>query len=380
LVKKVLMPRLSLTMKTGTVIQWFKNEGETVAKGEPVVEVLTEKVTYEIEAPATGILRKRLVEEGVEVPVGAALAYITAPDEALPVEEITAEPTAIAPAPPETEVRREVATPQVRRRVLASPAAKRLARDYDVNLTDVQGSGPDGRIVEKDVEHLVKAKEEGSPRIKEETPLAGIRKTTAERLALSFQTAPHSYIIMDVDMSNALKLREKTNVSYTTIVVHAVAKALRTHLNVNSTLINGKVRTFEDVNIGVAVSTEKGLLVPVLRNADEKEREEVHSELGTLVENARAGKLSKEELSGGTFTITNLGMYDVDTFFPIVNPPEAAILAAGRILEKPVVADGRIAAAPMMALTLAYDHRILDGAPASIFLREVKRLVEACCE
>jgi pyruvate dehydrogenase E2 component (dihydrolipoamide acetyltransferase) len=365
-------------MKTGTVIQWFKNEGDSVAKGEPLVEVLTEKVTYEIEAPAAGILRKRLVEEGLEVPVGAALAYIGGPDEELPVEETVPEPLPTAPVPTKAEVPREKDRVQVRRRVLASPAAKRRAREYGLDLMNVQGSGPDGRIVEKDLERFVKEREAGAPRVKEETPLAGIRKTTAERLALSFQTAPHSYIIMDADMSNARKLKETANLSYTTIVVHAAAKALRTHPTVNSTLINGKVRTFKDVNIGVAVSTDKGLLVPVLRSADAKDRAAIHTEIGSLVQNARAGKLSKGQLSGGTFTVTNLGMYDVDSFFPIINPPEAAILATGRISEKPVVADGRVAATPMMTLTLAYDHRILDGAPAAIFLRDVKRLIEAC--
>ncbi|MCK4477085.1 2-oxo acid dehydrogenase subunit E2 [Candidatus Bathyarchaeota archaeon] len=375
MVTKIVMPRLSLTMKTGSVIQWFKKEGEAVQKGEPVVEVLSEKVTYDVEALESGVLRKILAEEGVEVPVGATLAFIAAPDEKLPDVEAVAE----TPQPKfveEAVAKKQTETAVVRERVLASPAAKRMAREYDVNLTQVQGTGPEGRIVEEDVKRFIEEKTEPMPRIKEIVPLTGIRKTTAERVASSFQTAPHSFIIMDVDMTEAVKLREKTQASYTAILVYAVARALRGQPMVNSTLMEGKIQVYDDINIGIAVSTEKGLVVPVMRNADKKQLAQISSELGKLAEKAREGRMSKEQLTGGTFTVTNLGMYGVNTFLPIINPPEAAILAAGCTMEKPVVANKGITVKPVMTLTLAYDHRIIDGAPASIFLRKVKEIIE----
>jgi pyruvate dehydrogenase E2 component (dihydrolipoamide acetyltransferase) len=368
------MPRLSLTMKAGSVIQWFKKEGETVEKGEPVVEVLSEKVTYDVEAPATGVLRKILAEEGVDMLVGATLALIATPDEEL-LEEVVAE------APPtelveESVVRKETEAVPIRERVLASPAAKRIARERNIDLTQVQGTSPEGRITEEDVKRFIKEKTELTPRVKEIISLIGIRKTTAERVTSSFQTAPHSFIIMDVDMTEAVRLREKTRSSYTAILVHAVAKALCEHPMVNSTLMDGKIQVYEDINIGVAVSTNKGLVVPVIHDADKKQLAEISSDLEELAGKARQGELSKKQLAGGTFTVTNLGMYGVNTFLPIINPPEAAILAAGHIVEKPVAAGKEIAVKPLMTLTLAYDHRIMDGAPASVFLRKIKEIIE----
>ncbi len=358
-------------MKTGSVVQWFKKEGDKVEKGEPVVEVLSEKVTYDVEAPADGVLLRILAEEGLDLPVDATLAFIGAPDEALPEAEVEAPPLEqVEEAPIEVE------TPTVKECVLASPAAKRLAKERGIELTQIRGTGTEGRIVEEDVARFIEGKAELAPRVREEIPLTGIRKTTAERVAFSFQTAPHSFIIMDVDMTNAVKQREATRVSYTATLVHATAKALREHLTVNSTLADGKIRVYEDINVGVAVSTEKGLVVPVIRNVDRKSLAEISSELEELVERARGGRLSKEQLTGGTFTVTNLGMYDVDMFLPIINPPEAAILAAGRMVKKPVIVDGGTVVKPMMTLTLAYDHRIIDGAPAATFLRKIKKIVE----
>lgn len=373
MVTKILMPRLSLTMKTGSIVQWFKKEGETVEKGEPIVEVLSEKVTYDIEAPAAGVLRKILAEEGVDVPVGATLAFIAAPDEELPEVEIEAESQ---PAELVKEAIIEEKAEPVRERVLASPAAKRIAKEHNIDLTQIQGTGPRGRIVEEDVKRFLEG-ETGLPRVKEEISFTGIRKITAERLASSFQTAPHSFIIMDVDMAEAVKLREETKASYTAILVYAVAKALREHPMINSTLADGKIRVFEDVNIGIAVSTEKGLIVPVIQDADKKQLTQISSELAGLVEKAREGKLSKEQLTGGTFTVTNLGMYGVSMFLPIINPPEAAILAAGGVVKKPVAVGNEVVVTPVMTLTLAYDHRIIDGAPASTFLGRVREIIES---
>lgn len=357
MVTKVLMPRLSLTMKEGTVVQWFKKEGETINKGEPLVEVLTEKVTYDIEAPSSGVLRKILVEEGAEAPVAGTLAVITALDEELP--EVIAEPS----------------LERVEERIIASPAAKRLAKERGVDLAQVRGTGPEGRIVEEDVKKCVEEKE-SARRIREVIPLTGIRKVAAERVSLSARTAPHTTLNMEVDMSRAAKLHEEAQVSYTDIVAKAVAGALTEHPIMNSTLQDEQIKVFYDVNVGVAVATEKGLIVPVLHHTDKKALQEIASKLKELAEKARQGKLTKDELSGGTFTITNLGMYGVDSFTPIINPPETAILGVGRLTEKPVAENGKIVIKPLMNLSLSFDHRVVDGAPAAQFLQKIKSFLE----
>ena len=367
-------------MKEGTVVNWFKKEGEPVKKGDPLVEVLSEKVTYDVEAPASGILRKILALEGDEVPVAGTLGIIAEKDEPLPeIEEatVTTAPQEriekVAPLPEKEMVKK------VRERVLASPAAKRLAREYDIDLAEVGDSGPEGRIVEEDVRRYIEEMTP-TPRVREVIPLTGIKKTTAERLSLSARTAPHSTVTMEVDMSNAVKLREKTQVSYTDILVKAVAQALGEHRIVNSTLEGEQIKVYEDINIGVAVATEKGLVVPVIGNANKKPLTQIASTLKELVEKAREGKLTKEDVTGGTFTITNLGMYGVEVFIPIINPPEAAILGVGKITEKPVIVNKEMQVKPMMYLSLAYDHRIVDGTPAAKFLQRVKQILERSSE
>ncbi len=373
---KVVMPRLSLTMKEGTVVQWFKKEGEPVKKGEPLVEVLSEKVTYDVEAPTSGILRKILATEGVDVPVAGAMGIIAGRDEALP--EIEEAAVALPPRRIEevTPLPEKEMVKKVRERVLASPAAKRLAREHCIDLTKVRGSGPEGRIVEADVRRYLEEERALVLRVREVIPLTGIRKTTAERVSLSARTAPHSTITMEVDMSNAVKLREESQVSYTDILVKAVAQALEEHRSLNSTLEHEQIKIYEDINIGVAVATEKGLVVPVIRNANKKQLTQVASTLKELVEKAREGKLTKEDLTGGTFTITNLGMYGVEVFIPIINPPEAAIIGVGKVTEKPVIINKEIKIKPKMYLSLSYDHRIVDGAPAAQFLQKVKQILE----
>jgi len=374
LVTKILMPRLSLTMKEGTVIEWFKKEGDIVKKGEPLVEVLSEKATYEVEAPASGVLRKILASEGTDVPVAGTLGIITAPDEELPEIEVAA-------AAPRIEAEEAVAAPErkpierIKERVIASPAAKRLAREHGIDLTQFRGSGPEGRIVEEDVQSLIE-EVEVMPRVREVIPLTGIKKTAAERVSLSARTAPQSTITMEVDMSNTVKLRERVHVSYTDMLVKAVAKALAEHPIMNSTLENEKIKIFADINVGVAVATERGLIVPVIHNADRKTLEEIASVSRELIEKTKQGRLTKEELTGGTFTITNLGMYEVDVFTPIVNPPETAILGVGRVVERPVVVDKQMVVRPVMQLSLTFDHRVVDGAPAAKFLQKVKQVME----
>ena len=366
MVSKVVMPRLSLTMKEGTVGLWYKKEGETVEKGEPLVEVFSEKATYDLEAPASGILRKITVQEGTDVPINTVLAIITAPDEPFSEAEVS----------PETAQKIE----EVKKKVLASPAAKRLAREHGVDLSLVGGSGPEGRIVEEDVRRFVEESRGILPKVKKIIPLSGFRKTSADRVSASFRTAPHSTVVMEVDASNAKVLHDRLGVSYTTILVKTVAKALAEYSIINSTLEGDQIKIFEDVNVGVAVATENGLVVPVIHNADKKSLEEIDALIKELTEKARREKLTREDLAGGTFTITNLGMYDVEFFTPIINPPEAAILGVGRIIEKLVLVDEKIATKPVIMLSLSYDHRIVDGAPASEFLRKVKEKVEKSLE
>ncbi len=362
MVTKVVMPRLSLTMKTGTVGKWYKNEGATVEKGEPIVEVISEKATYDLEAPASGILRKIVAAGGVDVPVNEVLGFITGSDEVFSEEAIATK-----------EISLEEKTKE---NVLASPAAKRLARERGVDISLVEGSGPDGRIVEEDVERFAQAAIGTLPKVKRIISLTGFRKVSAERVSTSFRTAPHSTLMMEVDASKMAELHEKLQVSYTAIIVKAAAKSLTEHSGINSTLAGDQIKLFEDVNVGVAVATEDGLVVPVIRNADRKSVAEVDIAIKELTEKANQGKLIESDVKGGTFTVTNLGMYGVDSFVPIINPPEAAILGVGRIVEKPAAIGEKIEVRPMMVLSLSYDHRIVDGAPAADFLRSVKVKIE----
>jgi pyruvate dehydrogenase E2 component (dihydrolipoamide acetyltransferase) len=366
MVTKVVMPKLSLTMKEGTVGKWYKKEGETVEKGEPIVEIISEKATYDLEAPSSGILRKILVKEGVDASINAVLAVITSPNEEFSETEILAEvPEAVE---------------EMEKTVLASPSAKRLAREHEIDLSLVKGSGPEGRIVEEDVERFMEEARGTLPKIKEIIPLTGYKKTSAERVSASFKTAPHSTIMMEVDVSKAKGLHEKLQISYTAILVGAVAKALVEQPIINSTLDGNQIKIFEDVNVGLAIATESGLVVPVIHNADRKPLKQIDTAIKELTEKARQGKLTKEELTGGTFTVTNLGMYGVEFFTPIINPPEAAILGVGKITEKPVVVDGKVEVKPIMMLSLSYDHRIVDGAPAAGFLLKVKEKIENLTE
>lgn len=362
---KVVMPRLSLTMKTGTIGRWYKKEGENVEKGEPIVEVISEKAVYDLEAPASGVLRKILVDEGVDVTVDATIAVITAPDEPLSEAEVA------------FEMPKEGVEEEFKEKVLASPAAKRLAREYGIDLHLIKGTGPEGRIVEEDVKRFIEEAKWMLPKVKEIVPLSGYRKTSAEKVSMSFKTAPHSTITMSVDVSRAALLHERLQTSYTAIIVEAVAKALAENPMVNSTFEGDKIKVFEDINVGVAVATEQGLVVPVIHSANRKTLKEIESAIKDLTAKAKEGKLKKEELSGGTFTVSNLGMYEVELFTPIINPPEAAILGVGKIIEKPVAVDDKIEFKPFIILSLSCDHRIVDGAPAAIFLQKVKHYLES---
>jgi len=365
-VTNVVMPRLSLTMKQGTVGKWYKKEGQAVEKSEPLVEVISEKATYDVEAPTAGILRKIFIEAGAEAAVNQVLAIIAAADE--PVSEADFAETAKAAVPSVEEAGR----------YLASPAAKRLAREHGISLSSVAGTGPQGRIVEADVERLLSESRRTLPRVKETIELKGFRRTSAERLSQSFRTAPHSTVMMEAEASRAIAMHERLKVSYSAILVRAVSMALVEFPMVNSSLEKERVLVFEEINVGLAVATEDGLVVPVIQDADKKSVDELEEAIGELTVKAKQGRLTLEEVSNGTFTITNLGMYEVDSFIPIINPPQAAILAVGAIKHRPVAVNGKIEVRPMVMLSLTYDHRVLDGAPAAEFLRRVRMNVEGC--
>ena len=273
---KVVMPRLSLTMKEGTVGKWYKKEGEKVEKNEPIVEILSEKATYDLEATASGILRKIMLLEGVTAPVDEVLAVITDPDEAFS----------------ENDTRKESVKPiETTERVLASPAAKRLARELGVELTLVKGSGPEGRIAEEDIQRHVQERRGKQPKVKQVIQLSGYRKASAEKVSASFRTAPHSTLFMDIDATKTTELHRRSGVSYTALIVDAVAKALIEHPMINSTLSGDQLRLYEDVNVGVATATEHGLVVPVIRNANVKSVQEIDASIKDLAEKAKAGRL-----------------------------------------------------------------------------------------
>jgi len=377
--KEIVMPKLTMAMIKGKVEKWLKDKGEEVKEGEPVAEVESEKITSTISSPASGRLHI-LVEEGQEVAVGAPLGMVLEGDEAAP--EIS-KPKIEVEAPAVKEIA-PVIKEEPKPLVKASPAAKTLAKMYGLDLSQVKGTGPEGRISREDVEKIIE--ELALPRVSKVVQLKEIRKKIADRLSRSYNEALHTTVTMEADMSRIVELREKllpevqrsvgARLTYTAFLVKAVALALKEHPMLNSMLAGDEIRIFDDINVGVATAVEDGLLVPVLRNADRKTLAEIALEVERLAEKARKGELSGKELAGGTFTISNLGMYGVDIFIPIINPPECAILGIGKISKKPVVVNDRFEIRSTISLSLSFDHRIIDGAIAAKFLQTLKDKLE----
>jgi len=401
---EVKMPKLGTTMTEGTIIRWLKKEGDKVEKGEPLLEIQTDKVNLEEECPESGILRKIFFSEGQVVPVGEIIAVITKEGE---------------------EYYAEAADEKINK-IKASPAAKRVARENNVDLKEITPTGPEGRIVEKDVLNYIEKiratpvakkiaeekgielskiiKQEGERITKEDVleklkesqtfeervkkiPLSGPRKIIAEKMKTSKQEAPHFYLTLSVDMTNVIKLRESLSekiekingvkLSLNDILIKAAARALREFPIVNSSLEEGYIVYKEDVNIGLAVALDEGLVVPVIRNADKKGLSEISKESFELINKARSGKLLPDDYQGGTFTISNLGMFGIEEFKAVINLPESAILAVGKIIKTPVVEeDDEIKIKPIMKLTLSCDHRIIDGVVGAKFLSRVKEILE----
>jgi len=377
MVTKVVMPKYGWTMTEGKVLKWLKKEGELVKKGEPLFEMESEKTVTQVEAEASGILRKILVQEGTVVPVGETIAILTEPGEELPSSDTLKQMVEEKPQIVEEE------------KIKISPAARKLAEEHGIDITKIKGTGPDGRIVKEDILRVIESEKEVvkvSSLPAKIIALEGMRKIIAERMALSARTTARVLLTIDVDMSEVSKLRQSlledvekkwgVRLTYTDILVKAVAKALEEHPIVNSILVEDKIHVMESINIGVAVALKDGLIVPVVREANKKSLIEIALQLKELIEKARQGKLSTEEATGGTFTISNLGMYGVGVQMQIINPPEVAILGVGAITDKPAVINGQITIRPMMTLSLVFDHRALDGAPAAEFLVTLKRILE----
>ena len=379
------MPALGMAQETGKLLRWIKSEGDAVTKGEPLMEIETDKVTVEIEAPANGTLAGISAAEGEDVPVGRAVAFVLAEGEDLPL-------TVTIPAGPATS---ESALPGAStngssmvahapgRRVLASPKARRLAREHGVRIEDLRGTGPHGAIQAADVVAHDARPFSDEPASPPKPTTSNAWKTMAERMQQSWRDVPHFYLDRDLDATRLNSWRETIRrrpgyekVTHSDLLIVICAAALADHPRVNATWRDGSVQHHEAINIGIAVATDEALIVPVVHGADRLELKAVAQTRSDLVERARERKLRPADVTEGTFTISNLGMFGVDAFHAIVNAPQAAILAVGRILDRIVAVDGKAAVRPTMTVSLSFDHRVVDGAEGARFLDTLAALVE----
>ena len=434
-VTKVVMPKLSEAMETGKLLRWLKQEGDRISGGDIIAEIETDKADIELEAFGSGVLRKLLVTPGTAVPVGGLIAVIAEPDEdiaavvgggatgapapaarpaspapaavAPPAREASTPRSAPAPAaaPSPSVVAAPAATPVAAvlpgARLRVSPLARKLAQRAGIELSRLTGTGPSGRIIQRDIEAYLAARPAAAPATPrpamaavaaaarsgpevEDVALTPIRAAIARQMVQSKAPVPHFYITTEIAMERAVALREELQalpgapkVTFTDIVVRAVAVTLRAHPGVNASFHGDAIRRHQAVHVGIAVAVEDGLITPVLRDCDQKAIFRIATESRDLVERTRARKLRQQELSGATFSVSNLGMFPVDEFSAIINPPEGAILAVGAIVDKPVVVDGQLAVGKRMRVTLSCDHRVMDGAMGARFLADLKAALEA---
>src|SRR6267143_5386846 len=404
---KVHMEALSPTMEEGRLVKWTKHEGDAVKSGDTLAEVETDKAVMELVARADGQLIKVMVPEGTTVPVGNVVAWIGKPGEKVdgagsgeqgaaaskPAPTAPATPARTQPAAPPTPA----AAPADATRVKASPLAKRIAKDAGVDLKLVQGSGPGGRVIKRDVEAGATQTQAVAPAPAprsplparsgapyEDVPLTQIRKTIAKRLAASLGPIPHFFLTTEIDMERAAEARQALNqtlgeddkVSFNSLILKATAAALTKHRACNAWFADDHIRYWNEVHLGMAVAVEDGLITPVIRNADRKSLTQIGAEARELAQRARARRLRPEEYTGATFSVSNLGMYDIDQFTAVINPPEAGIVAVGTIAEKPVVTGGQVAPRKRMRLTMSCDHRVIDGATGAIFLQTLRQMLE----
>jgi len=406
----IIMPALEMAQETGKLVRWIKTEGATVTKGEPIMEIETDKVTVEIESPASGILSGLLIHEGDTVPVGQTIAWLVASGESIPQTtptiqsgrtiqksvEVNATPIArkmaeehglelsrIKPNGGRVE-KADVSAylartdPKGFKTNLASPKARRLASERGVDLSALRGSGPDGAVIASDIP----ISNPQSPITNHQLPITNMWRVMAERMTTSWTTVPHFFLTREVNASRLMAWRELAQkraaekITYTDLLVKVVAAALAKHPRVNVSWNGNTVVKHDEINVGVAVAVEEGLIVPVIHRADRLGLGEIAARRNDLVTRAQAGKLRLDDIQGGTFTISNLGMYGVDAFQAIINSPQAAILSVGRIAERVVPSGGVPVVQPMMTLSLSCDHRAVDGARGAQFLSTLGELLE----
>ncbi len=423
---KILMEALSPTMEEGRLVEWKKQEGETVAVGEVLAEVETDKAVMDLMARAAGTLLKQVAAAGATLPVSALVGIIGAPGEnvsalveepkgasvGVPRAEVSTPPVAAPPAPPPAPASSATApapvasvappAPAASGRFKASPLARKVASDRGVDLAQVQGSGPDGRIIVRDLDRVPAAAAISDPSRRSgpaslgatdgaafsDVPLTQIRKTIAKRLATSIGPVPTYYLTTEIDMERVWEAREALNaagqrgdgtaarISFNDIIVKATALALRQHPACNAWWQDDRIRYWHEVHISLAVAVEDGLITPVIRHADRKTLREISTESFDLAARARERRLRPEEYTGGTFSVSNLGMLDIDQFTAVINPPEAGILAIGAILQKPAAVGGQLALRRRMRVTMSCDHRVIDGATGAGFLKTLKTMLE----
>ena len=427
---KIHMEALSPTMEEGRLISWLMKEGDQVKEGDVLAEIETDKATMELVARGSGVLRKQTLAAGQSAPVGTVIGVIATADEDIgdigaaaqpPAEPAAAAPKAEAPkaeapkaeaapkeaaraepapaAPVRTAAKAEPVAPAPAGngggRVKASPLARKMAAESGLELRSVQGSGPGGRITKRDIEAAAQAPQPAAAKAPtqrvaggpdyEDVPLTQMRKTIAKRLVTSIGPVPTFYLTTEVDMSRVQQARESVNAhlephgiktSINDFIIKAVAGALRQHPEVNASWTDTAIRRFNRVHVGVAVAVEDGLITPVIRDADAKGIAEISTEVRELAKRARERKLQPDEYTGATFSISNLGMFGIDEFTAIINPPEAAILAVGRVEEKVVVENGNFSSRPRMRVTMSCDHRVVDGATGAKFLQTLKAYLE----
>jgi pyruvate dehydrogenase E2 component (dihydrolipoamide acetyltransferase) len=424
---EVIIPKVDMVMETGTFVEWLKQEGDRVSKGEPIFVITTDKAAIEVEATADGLLTGLTAQAGDVIPVAGVIAHIIAPGEVVPTKAaVTAaqdDKHALSPSTTEAAPAQELVVPVIEPaemgKVRASPVARRLAQDLGMDLTQLSGRGPRGRIHKADVlayqeSHPIdqnlsaprvalKDAMPASPalpkpngqhgtvplpdaRQKQVVPLVGARKIIAERMAYSAFTAPHITLSLRVDMTEAIRLRERVlepiqaqtgqRVSFTAILARAIATVLPHHPYLNASLSDGNIILWDDIHLGIATSVEDSLIVPVIRQAQNQNLERIVATMADLTERARNRRLTPAEMTGSTFTISNLGMFGIESFTAIINPPESAILAVGKMVDTPVRSADSFVFRPMIQLTVSADHRIVDGASVARFLDQLKSTLE----
>ena len=402
MIAKVIMPKLGMVMKEGLVVLWHVQEGDRISAGKLLLEIESDKVTTEIEAPASGVVRQIIVRADEIVPCGTVVGIISdTKDEDIPgLDAIVAESRGVAMSRERWEERQTLkevsegdAAGEPEEKVRISPAARKLAKQHGIDPSRIEGTGPRGRIVREDV---MRAAAEGrkqpafaveEERPGENVPITRLRRSIADNMARSAHSVARVVQFAEVDMTRAVDYRNENRasfekkagvaLSYNTLLIKATASAMREDPVLNVSFQDDGIRRHGDVNIGLAVALDDGLITVSMKQADQKSLHLIAEESAALTEKARAGRLEVDDVTGNSITISNLGGFDIDSFTPIVNLPEAAILGAGSVVDRPVVRSGKIKVAPIMKLSLSFDHRIVDGAPAARFLQLVKRKLES---